>query len=116
MTSNQGLSNKFVLRTGRDDNGKETLISDDIKTAVVQLGSGDPQVNKTRKIQDRNKKGTRKRQVNKKTRTRQAQDRNKTGTRKDQDRNKTGTRQKQERNKTGTRQEQDRDKIKLLEV
>ena len=60
------------------------MVSDDIKTAVVQLGSGDPQVNKTRKIQDRNKTGTRKRQVNKKTRTRQAQDRNKTGPRQEQ--------------------------------
>ena len=60
------------------------MVSDDIKTAVVQLGSGDPQVNMIRKIQDRNKTGTRKRQVNKKTRTRQAQDRNKTGTRQGQ--------------------------------
>ena len=39
------------------------MVSDDIKTAVVQVDGGH-QVNKTRKIQDRDKTGIRQRQVN----------------------------------------------------
>ena len=39
------------------------MVSDDIKTAVVQVGGGH-RVNKTRKIQDRDKTGIRQRQVN----------------------------------------------------
>ena len=48
------------------------MVSDDIKTAAVQVDGGH-QVNKTRKIQDRDKTGTRQRQVNNKTGTRQGQ-------------------------------------------
>ena len=39
------------------------MVSDDIKTAAVQVDGGH-QVNKTRKIQDRDKTGIRQRQVN----------------------------------------------------
>ena len=64
------------------------MVSDNLKTAVGRVCGG-PQVNKTRKIQDKDKTGTIPRQVNNKTGTRQESDRNKTGTRQEQDITKT---------------------------
>ena len=52
------MLNKFGLGIGRDDNGQVTLVSDDIKTAIVWVG------------QDRDKTGRRLGQDRNKTRNR----------------------------------------------
>ena len=80
------MLNKFGLGTGRDNNGEVAFLSDDLKIAIVQVGNGSLQENKTGK--------------------RYGDDRDKTWRRQGQDRDKAETRQGQDRDKTGTRQGQ----------
>ena len=72
------------MGTGRDSNDEVTFHSDNIKTPIVQVGSGGLQENKT---------GTRHRENREKIRTRQGPYRDNTGTKQGQDKDKKGTRQ-----------------------
>ena len=80
------------------------MVSDNLKTAVGWVCGG-PQVNKTRKIQDRDKTGIRQRQDPRLQgrapgfRGEGYQVRDKTGIRQGQDRDKSGARQRKERDK-----------------
>ena len=83
VTSYQGFWNKICLGTGRDSNDEVTFHSDNIKTAIVQVGSGGLQENKTG--------------------TRQGENREKIGRRQGEDKDKTGTKQRQDMDKEKTR-------------
>ena len=82
VTIYQGFWNKICLGTGRDSNDEVTFHSDNIKTAIVQVGSGGLQENKTG--------------------TRQWENREKIGRRQGEDKD-AGTTQEQNKDKTRTR-------------
>ena len=88
-------SSTICLGTGRDSNDEVTFHSDNIKTPIVQVGSGGLQENKT---------GTRQGENREKIGRRQGEDKDNTGTTQGQHRNNTGTKQGQDKNKIGTRQ------------